>query len=38
VKKNNDTVEGPDGLVCTARLPLSSATLIRGHMKEIGSR
>jgi hypothetical protein len=39
VKKNNDnTVEGPDGLVYTARLPLSSATLIRGHMKEIGSR
>jgi hypothetical protein len=44
VKKNNDTVEGPDGLVCTARLPLSSATLnwlaalIRGHLKKIGSR
>jgi len=44
VKKNNDTVEGPDGLVHTARLPLSSATLnylatlIRGHLKKIGSR
>lgn len=44
MKKNNDTVEGPDGLVCTARLSLSSATLnwladlIRGHMKRIGSR
>ncbi|MFF0084794.1 hypothetical protein ACFYR1_34590 [Streptomyces canus] len=44
MKKNNDTVEGPDGLVSTARLPLSSAALnwladlIRGHMKEIGSR
>ncbi|MFJ2178845.1 hypothetical protein ACIOHE_38865 [Streptomyces sp. NPDC087851] len=35
---------GPDGLVCTARLPLSSATLdwladlIRGHLKKIGAR
>ncbi|MFE2424594.1 hypothetical protein [Streptomyces hokutonensis] len=35
---------GPDGLVRTARLPLSSATLnylatlIRGHCKKIGSR
>ncbi|WP_081235517.1 transposase family protein [Streptomyces viridosporus] len=43
-KKNNIAVEGPDGLVCTARLPLSSATLswladlIRGHLKKIGSR
>lgn len=43
MKKNNNTVEGPDGLVYTARLPLSSATLnwlanlIRGHLKEIGS-
>jgi hypothetical protein len=27
VKKNNHPVEGPDGLACTARLPLSSATL-----------
>ncbi|MFE2611675.1 hypothetical protein ACFXI6_54060 [Streptomyces mirabilis] len=42
--KNNSSVEGPDGLVCTARLPLSSATLnwladlIRGHLKNIGSR
>jgi hypothetical protein len=38
VKKNNDTVEGPCGLVYTARLPLSSATLnwladlVRGHL------
>jgi hypothetical protein len=44
VTKNNSSVEGPDGLVCTARLPLSSATLnhladlIRGHLKRIGSR
>ncbi|MGW3873727.1 hypothetical protein ACWEC4_36585 [Streptomyces sp. NPDC005055] len=44
MKKNNDTVEGPDGLVYTARLPLSSATLnwladlVRGHLKKIGSR
>nr|WSS66851.1 transposase [Streptomyces sp. NBC_01175] len=42
--KNNSSVEGPDGLVYTARLPLSSATLnyltalIRGHLKKIGSR
>lgn len=42
--KNNLAVEGPDGLVCTARLPLSSATLnyladlIRGRLKRIGSR
>jgi DDE superfamily endonuclease len=44
VKKNNHPVEGPDGLVYTARLPLSSATLnwladlLRGHFKKIGSR
>jgi hypothetical protein len=44
VKKNNSFVEGPDGLVYTARLPLSSAALnwlaglIRGHLKRIGSR
>jgi DDE superfamily endonuclease len=44
VKKNNHPVEGPDGLVYTARLPLSNATLnwladlIRGHLKKIGSR
>ncbi|TLQ47851.1 transposase family protein [Streptomyces marianii] len=44
MKKANRTVEGPDGLVYTARLPLSSATLnyladlIRGHLKKIGSR
>ncbi|MFJ2608426.1 hypothetical protein ACIO13_26125 [Streptomyces sp. NPDC087425] len=44
MKKNNGLAEGPDGLVHTARLPLSSATLnylaglIRGHMKKIGSR
>lgn len=43
MKKNNETVEGPDGLVYTARLPLSSATLnyladlIRGHCKKIRS-
>jgi hypothetical protein len=43
VKKNNGLVEGPDSLVYTARLPLSSATLnwladlIRGHCKKIGS-
>lgn len=43
MNKNNDTFEGPDGLVYTARLPLSSATLnylaevIRGHMKKIRS-
>lgn len=42
--KNNSSVEGSGGLVCTARLPLSSATLnwladlIRGHLKKIGSR
>ncbi|MFD8766551.1 transposase family protein [Streptomyces mirabilis] len=42
--KNNSSVEGPDGLVYTASLPLSSATLnwladlIRGHLKKIGSR
>lgn len=42
--KNNSSVEGSDDLVCTARLPLSSATLnwladlIRGHLKKIGSR
>jgi hypothetical protein len=44
VKKNNGLTEGPDGLVCTARLPLSSATLnhlaglIRGRLKKIASR
>ncbi|TLQ38978.1 transposase family protein [Streptomyces marianii] len=44
MKKNNHPVEGPDGLVYTARLPLSSATLnwladlLRGHFKKIGSR
>ncbi|WSU55648.1 hypothetical protein OG254_48570 [Streptomyces sp. NBC_01092] len=44
MKKNNSTIEGPDGLVYTARLPLSSATLnyladlMRGHLKKIGSR
>jgi hypothetical protein len=44
VKNNNGLAEGPDGLVYTARLPLSSATLnylaglIRGHLKKIGSR
>ncbi|WTT40173.1 non-reducing end alpha-L-arabinofuranosidase family hydrolase [Kitasatospora sp. NBC_00085] len=44
VKKNNPHAEGPDGLVHTARLPLSSTTLncladlIRGHLKKIGSR
>jgi hypothetical protein len=44
VKKNNHTVEGSDGLVCTARLPRSSATLnwladlVRGHLEKIGSR
>nr|WP_240658337.1 transposase family protein [Streptomyces populi] len=44
MKKANHVVEGPDGLVYTARLPLSSATLnylaalIRGHCKKIGSR
>lgn len=43
MKKNNHA-EGPDGLVYTARLPLSSATLnwladlVRGHLKKIGSR
>ncbi|MGW8880997.1 transposase family protein [Streptomyces mirabilis] len=44
MKKNNGLAEGPDGLVYTARLPLSSTTLnyladlIRGHLKKIGSR
>jgi hypothetical protein len=44
VKKNNGSAEGPDSLVYTACLPLSSATLnylaglIRGHLKKIGSR
>ncbi|MFF5714326.1 transposase family protein [Streptomyces sp. NPDC012756] len=44
MKKNNPHVEGSDGLVYTARLPLSSATLnwlaelMRGHCKKIGSR
>ncbi|WP_274389005.1 hypothetical protein [Streptomyces cavernae] len=42
MKKNNHAVEGPDGLVYTARLPLSSATLdylaglMRGHLKRGG--
>ncbi|GAB2994795.1 IS5/IS1182 family transposase [Streptomyces pseudoechinosporeus] len=44
MKKANSTVEGPDGLVYTARLPLSSSTLnyladlIRSHLKKIRSR
>jgi hypothetical protein len=44
VKNSTSPVEGPDGLVYTARLPLSSATLnylatlIRGHLKKLGSR
>jgi hypothetical protein len=44
VKNNTSPVEGPDGLVYTARLPLSSATLnylatlIRGRLKKIDSR
>nr|WP_246113738.1 hypothetical protein [Streptomyces montanus] len=44
MKKNNGLADGLDGLVYTARLPLSSATLnwladlIRGHLKKIGSR
>ncbi|KUO13017.1 transposase family protein [Streptomyces dysideae] len=44
MKKNNGLAGGPDGLIYTARLPLSSATLnwladlIRGHLKKIGSR
>ncbi|MCE0445383.1 hypothetical protein LT493_11315 [Streptomyces tricolor] len=44
MKNNPSPVEGPDGLVYTARLPLSSATLnylatlIRGHLKKIDSR
>ncbi|MEW2490443.1 hypothetical protein [Streptomyces sp. NPDC048411] len=44
MKKNNGLTGGPDGLVYTARLPLSSATLnwladlIRGRLKKIGSR
>ncbi|WP_422804720.1 hypothetical protein [Streptomyces noursei] len=44
MKKCNHTAEGPDGLVHTARLPLSSATLnyladlMRGHLKKIDSR
>jgi hypothetical protein len=44
VKKNNSHAEGPDGLVYTSRLPLSSATLnylaglIRSHLKKIRSR
>lgn len=44
MKKNNSFAEGPDGLVYTARLPLSSTTLnwladlIRDHLKKIGSR
>lgn len=44
MKKNNPLAGGPDGLAYTARLPLSSATLnwlaslVRGHVKQIGSR
>ncbi|MFC7264646.1 transposase family protein [Streptomyces lutosisoli] len=44
MKKNNPHAESPDGLVYTARLPLSSATLnyladlVRCHLKKIGSR
>ncbi|WP_405970501.1 transposase [Streptomyces sp. NBC_00988] len=44
MKKSNHPVEGTDGLVYPARLPLSSATLnwladlIRGHCKKIGAR
>ncbi|MGW0656586.1 hypothetical protein ACWD4T_49035 [Streptomyces umbrinus] len=44
MKKADSIVEGPDGLVYTARLPLSSATLnyhadlISGHLTKIGSR
>ncbi|GAA1929039.1 hypothetical protein GCM10009753_73620 [Streptantibioticus ferralitis] len=44
MKENNGLAEGPDGLVYTARLPLSSATLnyiadlMRGRLKKIGSR
>lgn len=44
MKKNNPLAGGPDGRVYTARLPLSSATLnwlaslVRGHLKKIGSR
>lgn len=44
MKKNNPHAEGPDDLVYTARLPLSTSTLnyladlIRGHLKKIGSR
>lgn len=44
MKKNNYAVEGPDGLVRTARPPLSSSTLnyladlTRGHLAKIGSR
>ncbi|MFD8627900.1 transposase family protein [Streptomyces hygroscopicus] len=43
MKKANRTVEGPDHLVHTARLPLSTSTLnylaglIRGHLKKIAS-
>ncbi|MFG2222988.1 hypothetical protein [Streptomyces sp. NPDC048644] len=43
MKKHNSRTEGPDGLACTARLPLSSATsnylaeVIRGHCKKIRS-
>ncbi|MGW3942559.1 transposase family protein [Streptomyces phaeochromogenes] len=44
MKKDNPLAGGPDGLAYTARLPLSSATLnwlaslVRGHLKKIGSR
>ncbi|MFD3496266.1 hypothetical protein ACFWWB_37855 [Streptomyces sp. NPDC058690] len=38
MKKNNDSVEGPDGLACTARLPLSSVTVGRtGGVRVFGS-
>ncbi|MER6442638.1 hypothetical protein ABT275_40970 [Streptomyces sp. NPDC001185] len=44
MKSNASSVEGPDGLVYTARLHLLSttlsrlATMMRGHLKKIGSR
>ncbi|MEV0912026.1 hypothetical protein [Streptomyces hokutonensis] len=44
MEKDKHAAEGPDGLVHTARLPLSSATLryladlMRGRLKKIGSR
>ncbi|WUB68730.1 hypothetical protein OG734_00630 [Streptomyces sp. NBC_00576] len=42
--KKKPLAGSPDGLACTARLPLSSASLnwlaslVRGHLKKIGSR